>query len=209
VLGALLQDNGAWDHIGDLLQPRQFYHAAHALIFDVVGALLSACKPADIITVHSQLERLGKVEDAGGLSYLNSLVQYQPSAANGRAYARIVADRAMQRHLAEAADRVRELAIQRSDLTVAERVDRAQAELQAVQVTSGRTMPTAIRESVVAMLDRIQKRHDGTESRGISTGISDLDQLLGGGLKGGNQVIVAARPSARLLYVRRRRGSIA
>jgi replicative DNA helicase len=44
-------------------------------------------------------------------------------------------------------------------------------------------------------LDRIQSRADGTEAKGIPTGIPDLDRMLGGGLKGGKQIILAARPS--------------
>jgi replicative DNA helicase len=67
--------------------------------------------------------------------------------------------------------------------------------LQSVQVSGGRMKPTLIRDGVTALLDRIQARADGTEQRGISTGVQLLDRLLGGGLKGGKQVIIAARPS--------------
>lgn len=195
VLGALLQDNAAWDQVGDLLLPGHFYEPAHGLIFEAIGAQVLAHKAADSITVHDSLKRSGKLEECGGLSYLNSLIQYRVSVANGRRYAEIVLGMAIQRGLAEAADKVRELALARGAETASERLERAQHVLQALQVHSGRTMPTAVSESVVALLDRIQNRHDGTEPRGIPTGIFDLDRLLGGGLKGGKQVIIAARPS--------------
>jgi replicative DNA helicase len=95
----------------------------------------------------------------------------------------------------EASHKVRALALDESALTVAQRIDRAQQELQAVQFAGGRSRPTPIQDSIVSLLDRIQSKSDGTEPRGIPTGISTLDRLLGGGLKGGKQVIIAARPS--------------
>ncbi|GAB3763583.1 replicative DNA helicase [Ramlibacter monticola] len=194
VLGSLLLDNGAWDRVGDILQARHF-GADHAVIFDVIASLVVANKPADVMTVYEELVKLGKAEEVGGLSYLNSLQQTVMSSANVRRYSEIVLEKALLRGLIEAAEKVKALALEPGPMTVAERLDQAQSALQSVQVQGGRTMPTAISESVVALLDRIQNRADGTEPRGISTGISDIDRLLGGGLKGGKQVIVAARPS--------------
>ena len=195
VLGSLLHDNRAWDQVGDLLLPQHFYAHGHGLVFDAIGAMVAANKPADVITVFEHLQGLGRDEEVGGLPYLSSLTTAVVSAANARRYAEIVAEKALLRGLLEAADGVRELAMEPGSMTVADRLDRAQQLLQGVQVHGGRTMPTPISESVVAMLDRIQNRADGLEPRGIPTGIADLDRLLGGGLKGGKQVIIAARPS--------------
>jgi replicative DNA helicase len=196
VLGALLQDNGVWDSVGDLLEARHFYDASHALVFTAIAGMVLATKPADVLTVFDQLEKQGKTEaDYGGLPYLNSLTVVPMAARNARRYAEIVAEKALLRGLLEAADKVRSLATDSGEQTVAERLDQAQQTLQAVQINGGRSKPTAIQESVVSLIDRIQARADGTEERGYSTGIADLDRLLGGGLKGGKQVVIAARPS--------------
>ena len=82
VLGGLLLDNSAWDRVGDLLTDQDFYRSEHKLIYAAVGALINASKPADVITVYENLQNLGKADEVGGLSYLNSLAQYVPSAAN-------------------------------------------------------------------------------------------------------------------------------
>lgn len=195
VLGALLLDNSAWDLVGDLVRPEHFFAPAHRAVYEAIGALILACKPADVVTVYEDLQRRDKAEEIGGLSFLHSLVQYRVSPANARSYAVIIAEQALLRGMVSASDEIAALAFDLTGLTVSERMDRAQQALQAVQVHSGRSAPTAIAESVVALLDRIQSRHDGTEPRGISTGIADLDRLLGGGFKGGKQVIIAARPS--------------
>lgn len=193
VLGALMLDNASFDAVGDLLKPEQFYDAGNARIFGAVSALIVGAKPADVITIYESLGAEG--EDVGGLPYLNSLTQCVVSVGNIRRHAEIVAEKALLRGLVDASQRVRALALDDGGMTVAQRIDAAQEALQSVQVTGGRMKPTPIRDGVASLLDRIQARADGSESPGISTGIPLLDRLLGGGLKGGKQVIVAARPS--------------
>jgi replicative DNA helicase len=195
VLGALLQDNAAWDQVGDLLTEERFYDRRHGVIFGLIGAMVLATKPADVVTVYEALKSIKQDEEIGGLEYLNSLSWGVISTKNVRRYAEIVAEKALLRSLRGAAGAIGALATSASELTVAQRLDQAQEVLQAVQIHGGRSKPTAIRDAVVAMLDRIQNRADGTLSRGIPTGIADIDRLLGGGLKGGKQVIIAARPS--------------
>src|SRR5690349_2393227 len=99
VLGGLLLDNGSWDRAADVLTEGDFYRFEHRLIFGAIGALISANKPADVITVYEQLQMLGKADDSGGLAYLNALAQSVPSAANMRRYAEIVRERAILRKL--------------------------------------------------------------------------------------------------------------
>ena len=96
VLGGLLLDNGAWDRAGDLLTSSDFYRYEHKVIYAAIGTLVSASKPADVITVFEQMQSLGKAEECGGIAYLNALAQCVPSAANLRRYAEIVRERAVQ-----------------------------------------------------------------------------------------------------------------
>lgn len=97
VLGGLLLDNSAWDRVGDLLRPDDFYRYEHRLVFETVEHLVNASQAADVVTVFERLRSLGKDESAGGLQYLNSLAQYVPSAANIRRYAELVRERAILR----------------------------------------------------------------------------------------------------------------
>ncbi|HNR84583.1 DnaB-like helicase N-terminal domain-containing protein, partial [Ottowia sp.] len=90
VLGGLLLDNGAWDRVGDVLVDADFYRFEHRLVYGAIGKLVAESKPADVITVHEELQRQGKGDEVGGLAYLNSLAQYVPSASNIRRYAEIV-----------------------------------------------------------------------------------------------------------------------
>ena len=104
VLGGLLLDNNAWDRVADLLVESHFYRHEHQMIYTAVGALINASKPADVITVFEHLQNQGKAQEVGGLTYLNNLAQYVPSASNIRRYAEIVRERAILRKLVTASD---------------------------------------------------------------------------------------------------------
>src|SRR2546427_551989 len=97
VLGALLLDSAtAWDAVCDVVQEKDFYNRAHQAIFGAIAKLAFASKPADVITVHGQLQSEGKAEATGGLKYLNDLAQSVPRPRNARQYAEVVADKAMR-----------------------------------------------------------------------------------------------------------------
>lgn len=195
VLGALLIEPAAWDRVGDLLEAKHFFEPAHGLIFTTISGLVLASKPVDSVTVFVELEKLGKDAEVGGLAYLTSLSQKLPSASSIRRYAEIVAEKALLRGLIEASQKVREIALEPGHQSVAERLDQAQQALQQVQMHGGRAMPTNVSESVVRLLDRVQDLADGNVPAGIPTGIPALDRMIGGGFKGGKQIILAARPS--------------
>lgn len=193
VLGGLLLDNSAWDRVGDLLTEADFYRHEHKLIYAAVGALINAGKPADIVTVYTHLAN--QADDVGGLSYLHQLAQYVPSAANIRRYAEIVRDSAILRGLVSVGDTIATSAFSPMGKDVATILDEAGALVTGLRVNTGRTIPTSIEGSVVALLDRVQDLADGNVPPGIPTRIPSLDRMLGGGLKGGKQIIIAARPS--------------
>jgi replicative DNA helicase len=195
VLGGLLLDNRAWDRVGDLLVDGDFYRYEHKLVYAAIGRLINGARPADVITVFEHLQRAGKAEEAGGLPYLNALGQYVISAANIRRYAEIVREHAVLRRLVSASDEIATAAFNPKGRTVEAIVDEAQQVLQGIQVRSASGMPENIDGSVVRLLDRIQDAADGKVPVGIPTGIPGLDRMIGGGLKGGKQIILAARPS--------------
>jgi replicative DNA helicase len=194
VLGALLMDNDAWDKVADMLAESDFFSSANRLVFAAIGSMISANKPADVVTVFERLQSDGKADDAGGLVYLNALSQFTMSPAHVRRYAEIIAERSLMRRLMDAAGKVQTVATE-AGLKAAERLEKAQGYLQALQFSRSRAMPTRIADNVVGMLDRIQNLADGTTTPGIQTGIPGLDRMIGGGFKGGKQIIVAARPS--------------
>jgi replicative DNA helicase len=194
VLGGLLLDNLAWDRAADLLIESDFYRHEHRLIFTAIAGLVNASKPADVITVFEQLQRLGKDDDCGGLAYLNALAQSVPSAANMRRYAEIVAERAKERRLIHALDEALALAWHPSG-SAAEKTDQAAALIDRLARAGQPFAPKSMQQLVGPAIERYNELFDDKREPGIPTHFAQLDRLLGGGLKPGKLYGVAARPA--------------
>jgi replicative DNA helicase len=197
VLGGLLLDNGAWDRVGDLLTDADFYRYEHRLIYGVVGGLINASKPADVITVYEQLQNLGKAEEAGGLAYLNSLAQYVPSASNIRRYAEIVRERSILRKLISASDEIASNAFNTQGKPVAKILDEAEQKIFNIGEEGSRMKQgfQGMESLVVDLLDRVQEMADNpNDVTGVATGFHDLDRMTSG-LQAGDMIVLAARPS--------------
>ena len=82
LLGALLIDNNSWESIADIVSENDFYNLENKLIFKSINDLLVKNKPADVVTVYDQLKNTARIEEIGGLNYLNELVNSTPSSAN-------------------------------------------------------------------------------------------------------------------------------
>jgi replicative DNA helicase len=198
VLGGLLLDNLAWDRCGDLLTETDFYRFEHQQIWQAIGALVAAGKPADVVTVFEQMQSLGKAEACGGLVYLNALAQSVPSAANVRRYAEIIRERAVLRKLISASDEIATQAFNPQGRPVAQILDEAESRIFQIGEEGQRGQKTM--QSLSALMEqlsaRVQELHDnGSEDvTGVRTGFYDLDRMTSG-LQKGDMIVLAARPS--------------
>ena len=198
VLGGLLLDNSAWDRAGDLLTESDFYRFEHRLIYAAIGGLVTATKPADVITVFEQLQTLGKAEECGGLVYLNALAQSVPSAANLRRYAEIVRERAILRKLIAASDEIATTAFNPQGRQVAQILDEAEGMILKIGEEGSRARQgfQSMDALIVQLIDRVNELHDNgaEEVTGVRTGFYDLDRYTAG-LQPGDLIVLAARPS--------------
>lgn len=193
VLGALLLDNTAFDRIGAEIQEQDFYRYDHRVVFEHIVKLIMANAPADVITVYESLAANAKAEEVGGLSYLNALAQNTPSAANIKHYAGIVRANSIRRlaisALDEGAAELWNAAKQPSAL-----IDSISTKLDALCRTAEKSEPKRVGDSLMPLVEAMDRRYNGDEPLGLSTGFIDIDKQLNGGLRRGDLVIVAARP---------------
>jgi replicative DNA helicase len=197
VLGGLLLDTAAWDQVGDAVTPDDFYRRDHRLIFEAIGELAADSKPCDVVTVSEHLERRALLDEAGGLAYLGTLARDTPSSANVRAYAAIVKERALLRALVSAGSEIASSVFTDEGLSARELVN--QAEQKVFEIAERGTRRTDGAQSVRVMLpgliDKIDEWHNNPDGlRGLPTGFIDFDRKTGG-LRGGDLLIVAGRPS--------------
>lgn len=190
VLGALLRDNNAIDRIGDL-KAEHFFSLTHRAIFKAIVHLVTKNQVADVITVFDKLQGHGL--EAADMAYLNSLHQVMPSSANIRRYAEIVRDRAVKRGLVEMAHELLEQA-QQSPAEAVQLVDDFSSRLEKLAQASIQGEPELAADALTEHVAQIDAMYHGADSRAIATGLTDLDLALGGGLRPGWLVVLAARP---------------
>jgi replicative DNA helicase len=197
VLGALLIDKTAWDQVADIVTTEDFYRPDHRLIYEALGELVAAGRPADVVTVSEQLERRGRLTDAGGLAYLGTLAGDTPTAANARTYAQIVRERALLRRLIEAGREIASSVFNDDGSSARDLVDRAEGLVFEIAEQGIRTGAGAVRVKnlLPALIDKIDEWHSNPDKlRGLATGFTDFDNKTGG-LRPGDLIIVAGRPS--------------
>lgn len=196
VLGGLMLDNAAWDHIADRLNEKHFYRRDHQLIFRAMAKLVEEGQPLDVITVSEALQKIDEQSDVGGLAYLGELAKNTPSAANIVAYADIVYERAVLRELISVGTQITESAFDPQGRASVEILDEAEKKVFDIAERGARgSGPEGIRSIVARAIDNIEKRfQDNTHITGISTGFADLDRITTG-LQPGDLVIIAGRPS--------------
>jgi replicative DNA helicase len=197
VLGGLMLDVSAWDNVADAVRAEDFYRPDHRLIFRAIEALAGNSRAVDVVTVSEQLERTGQLQDAGGLAYLGSLARDTPTAANVRAYADIVRERSLLRQLISTGNEIAASAFNTEGQTARELVDRAEQGVFAIaeQGARGREGAVPVTRLLPPVIDDIDERHSNPDKiRGLPTGFADFDRLTGG-LRPGDLLIVAGRPS--------------
>jgi len=193
VIGALLLDKDAIIKVVEFLRPAHFYRDNHANIYQAILNLFENREPADLITVQSELKKMGELEKSGGVSYLTELVNFVPTASNIETYARIIKDAAVKRFVLSASADIGDLVFSKD--STSELLDKAEQILYSISHDNVRQDFVPLKETLEITFDRLDElsKNKG-ELRGVPTGLRSLDRMLSG-MREGNLVILAARPS--------------
>ncbi|NOX43104.1 MAG: replicative DNA helicase [Gammaproteobacteria bacterium] len=197
VLGGLMLANESFDKIADIVTEEDFYRRDHGLIFRAIVDLSSQSSPYDVITLSERLNSLDQLENVGGLTYLSSLVQNTPSAANIKAYAEIVRERSILRQLVQVGTEVCTSVYNREGRSSIELLDNAEKLVFKIADRGARSRGgfAPIKELLVTVVERIDTLFHSNEAlTGIPTGWTDIDNRTSG-LQNSDLIIVAGRPS--------------
>lgn len=192
-------DTNAFEIVSDILSVDDFYRREHQIIYEAIERLASNAKPVDAVTVLGELQAIGKVQDVGGMQYLDALVHSTPSAANIRRYAEIVRERSILRQLISAGDEIVSLAYSPEAADVPQLLDQIQTKIFAIDENSNRGKKGFVRLPEVASdvtkeVQALYEQHSNDDVTGLPTGFVKLDRMLTG-LHPSDLVIVAGRPS--------------
>jgi len=193
VLGGILLENEALNRALEVLRAEDFYRNSHRKIFAALIALSERSEPADLVTLTAALKEQGTLEEAGGSAYLNTLVDFVPTAANIAYYCRLVKDKAIARQLIRVATDIAGRGFE--GVEVEKALDWAESEIFKIAEMKTRPSFFSTKDIVKDTIKTIEKLYDRKEQiTGIPSGFTDLDNMTSG-LQPGDLVIVAGRPS--------------
>ncbi|UCD71186.1 MAG: replicative DNA helicase [Syntrophobacterales bacterium] len=194
VLGGILMENEALNRVVEILNSDDFYRESHRKIFNSMIALSEKNEPSDLITLTNELKYQNLLEEIGGASYLTSLIDSVPTAANIEYYAKIVKEKSILRKLIQAS----------TEIITQSYEDRGDvdgflddAERLIFQISEHRVRPSfyPIKEIIKEGFKTIERLYEKKELiTGIPSGFKDLDRKTAG-FQPSDLIIVAGRPA--------------
>lgn len=197
VLGAVLIENDAMDKLTGILDQggEDFYRDAHRKIFRAMHSLKNKeHKPIDLVTLLDVLKNTGVIEAVGGVSYLTTLVESTPTAANIVYYAKIVREKALLRKLISSSTEIVTRCYNGGE-KIDDLVD--DAEKIIFEVAQDKTKQSVypisdLTAHTFKLIENLSK--NDSHVTGVSTGFNRLDELTSG-LQPSDLIVIAGRPS--------------
>ena len=198
LIGSILVNNDILDEVSVIVGSTMFYDPAHVKIYEVIENLNNKGMIANPITLKNYFEKDNMLQDVGGTEYLVKLTRFSSSTKQAIDYAKIIHEMYLRRELILISDKLS------SDSTNAN--DQNQNAENIIESTEKSLFDLAERGSFSQSFLKFNKALDQTIEMatlamqndqglvGVPTGLSELDQKLGG-LHKSDLIILAGRPS--------------
>ncbi|MBT6122317.1 MAG: replicative DNA helicase [Candidatus Puniceispirillum sp.] len=197
LLGALLLDNSVMERIDDRLRDEHFYDPLHGRIFKTITRMTERGQLANPVTLKSFFTGSDDFPDMDAQEYLTDLADGVISISQAPDYAHTIHEAHLRRELILISDQVITDAIQPEvDTPASTQIETAEAHL--FRLAENDTASTGLRgfDTIIAASVNqadLARKNDGHLS-GASTGLTDLNNLLGG-LQRSDLIILAGRPA--------------
>ncbi len=197
LLGSLLVDNRTQEKVGDLIRAEHFFAPAHQRIYEAIVTLIERGQSASPVTLKNYFEKDADLEHVGGAEYLADLAGSIVTVVNARDYAQTLFDLHLRRELIELGETIVNDSFNHTlDQDANDTIESAEAQLfKLAETGEAKGGFHTLKDSVAAAIEIAEQAYhaDGQVS-GVTTGLRDLDQKLGG-LHPSDLLILAGRPS--------------
>ena len=191
LLGGILRDPNVIAPIIEVVSEDEFFYLErHQLIWHAMKNLYSQGTPIDMLTLPAELEKEGKLPQAGGREYIFEMMESVASSANVDWNLQHLRDKYVLRKLIKMSSETIKKAMDASN-SPDEVLQAAERDVFAIAEKQVKNSLKPIENFVTPLLDRLNNRKDGIT--GVPTGITELDQLTNG-LQNSDLIILAARP---------------
>jgi replicative DNA helicase len=206
ILGAVLIDNGLIGEAITTLKPEFFYNPLYRRIFTAMVALFDKSRNIDAILIGEEMKKESPIDSFGGIATITNLTLGLPRLGTLDDYVKLVKDNASIRSLIRECGLLTQTAMS-GEMEATQLLDHAESAIYGLRSDEAHDKATLMADEVTKSIVEARKRYDaGSSIIGLPTGFRGLDEKLQG-FRGGQQVLIAARPSigktaiaTRILY---------
>ena len=197
LIGSILVNNDIIDEISNITESKEFFDPVHKKIYEIIEQLNSKGMIANPITLKNFFESQKNLDEVGGVEYLIKLTRFSSSVKQAIDYAKIIHETFVKRQLILISDEISSSSIdeniEKNSDSIIEDAEKSLFDL----AERGKFSQSFIKFNValdqtIEMATLAMKNERGIV--GVPTGLTDLDEKLGG-LHKSDLVIIAGRPS--------------
>ena len=197
LIGSVLVNNDIIDEISTIINEKEFYDPLHSKIYELIQKLHNKGMIANPITLKNSFQSEDSLAEVGGTEYLVKLTRFSSSVKQCIDYAKIIHEKFVKRELVKISENLSEESmddsLEKSGEDIIQNTEKLLFDLAERGAFSqsysefGKALDLTLEMATNAM-----KNDQGIV--GIPTGLTDLDERLGG-LHKSDLVIIAGRPS--------------
>ncbi len=194
ILGSLLIDPRLVPEvISKGVRPDDFFHEANRKVFELMFNMHAFARIIDPVTIVAEMREKGGFSEEAATNFIMDIMNITPTAANILEYVTILKDMSLLRGIAETGSQIHEIAMDGTEKAeiVLESAERRIYELRQGRSSDGLKPVSEVLTDTMMNLSELSK--SGGRIPGLSTGISELDDRLGG-LNKSDLIFVASRP---------------
>ena len=197
LIGSVLVNNDIIDEVSNIVNSSKFFDPIHKKIYEVIETLNNKGMIANPITLKNYFEKDSGLNEVGGVDYLVKLTIFSSSIKQAIDYAKIIHEMYVKRELIFISDQISDEAkdekVEKTGENIIEDAEKSLFDL----AERGNFTQTFLKfnqaiDQTIEMATLAMKSEKGIV--GVPTGLTDLDEKLGG-LHKSDLIIIAGRPS--------------
>ncbi|MFH1453913.1 MAG: replicative DNA helicase [Armatimonadota bacterium] len=193
-LGSILIEKDAVSKVVEIIKPSDFYKEAHQIIYNTIIHLYEKGEPIDLITMSEELKNRGQFDQIGGASYLTTLINTVPNAANVEHYANIIREKSDLRNLIYAGTAISQMSYEFKD-PLETIIDKSEQMIFDISQRRTKRDFLPIKGILTSAFEKIEELYERKSNvTGVPTGYKDLDNYTAG-FQPSDFIVIAARPS--------------
>ena len=185
--GMLIEQRGVSEVVEVVKDTNVFYTPKNAIVYEAILSLYKSSQGVDIMTVKKELQRVGKLKEAGGGGYLVALTERVSSSAHIQNHAMLLMQMYVKRKSIEVGYNLAEQSYE-EDTDIFELLDGSYKELDKISDWLSIKQPKALGDYLTEVLKTKAER------AGIPTAVRDINLKLNG-YQPSDLVIIAGRPA--------------